>query len=246
MRIIPVMDLLNLQTVHAVKGMRQYYKPVHSVLCDSPDPIAIAGAFLGKLGLRELYIADLDAIQDISGTDNRPVIEQLARSFDLEIMLDAGVSDVGSAIRWIDTGIRKLVIGSETLVSMEALKAISEEVGADRIVFSLDCTNGKILSRCAKLQGATPLVALEQVEALGLRETILLELDRVGSGAGAHLSMVSEIRRAFPGVSLILGGGISSAAEIAGLQSMGLEGVLVATALHNGTIDSEQLSGMNR
>lgn len=201
---------------------------------------------MGKLGLHELYIADLDAIQDIPSADNGPIIEQLARSLHSEIILDAGVSDVDSAIRWIDSGIRKLVIGSETLVSMEVLKTISEVAGADRIVFSLDCTHGKTLSLCPKLQGASPLRAMEQAGALGLREVILLELDRVGSGSGANLSLVSGIRQAFPEVSLLLGGGISSAGEIMRLQSLGVEGVLIATALHNGMIDSEQLAGINR
>lgn len=222
--------------------MRQHYKPVRSILCASSDPIVIAESFLGTLGLRELYIADLDAIQAVSGTDHRPVIEKLARRNDFEIILDAGVSDAESAIRWIDAGIRKLVIGSETLVSLEALKAISGAVGTDRIVFSLDCRDGKILCLCSGLRGATPLEALSQVEALGLREAILLELDRVGSGSGANHRLVSEMRNAFPGISLLLGGGISSAGEMLRLRALGVEGVLLATALHNGMIDREHLA----
>lgn len=219
---------------------------MQSILCDSSDPLAIAESFLGKLGLHELYIADLDAIQAISATENRPVIERLARRHDFEIILDAGISDVESAIRWIASGIRKLVIGSETLASLEVLKAISDAAGADRVVFSLDCYNGRILSRCAELEGASALNALEQVETLGVREAILLELDRVGSGGGAHISLASEIRDAFPGVSLLLGGGISSVDEIWKLQRLGVEGVLVGTAFHNGRIGSEQLAGIDR
>lgn len=226
--------------------MRKHYKPLQSILCDSSDPIAVAESFLGKLGLSEIYIADLDAIQAGSEENNRPVIEKLAGRRAFEIVLDAGVSDVESAIRWIDSGIRKLVIGSETLPSLEVLADISGVAGADRIIFSLDCFHGKTLSRCAELEGTSPLIALERIEALGFRETILLELDRVGSGSGVNFPLASEIRNVLPEMSLFLGGGISGVNEIVQLQSIGVEGVLVATALHNGMVGPEQLERIIR
>lgn len=226
--------------------MRKHYKPVQSILCNSSDPVAVAESFLGKLGLSEIYIADLDAIQAGPEENNRPVVEKLAGRRDFEIILDAGISDVESAIRWIDSGIRKLVIGSETLPSLQVLADISDVAGANRIVFSLDCYHGKTLSRCPELEGASPLRALERIEALGFREVILLELDRVGSGGGVNFPLASEIRNILPEMSLFLGGGISGANEIVRLRSMGVEGVLVATALHNGIVGPEQLAEILR
>ena len=62
MRLIPVMDLLDGRVVQAIKGEREQYKPVKSVLCDTSEPVDVARAFRDQLGLSEIYIADLDAI----------------------------------------------------------------------------------------------------------------------------------------------------------------------------------------
>jgi uncharacterized protein related to proFAR isomerase len=44
---------------------------------------------------------------------------------------------------------------------------------------------------------------------------------------------------------LIAGGGIRSLEEIMELQSLGIEGVLVATVLHQGIIGSQHLSRLH-
>ena len=62
MRIIPVLDLQGGQAVHAIAGDRAHYRPIQSVLHEGPDPIGLARAYRDSLGLRDLYLADLDAI----------------------------------------------------------------------------------------------------------------------------------------------------------------------------------------
>ena len=61
MRVIGVIDLKDGVAVHAVRGERQSYRPVRSKLVEGAEPVAVARA-LHALGLRELYVADLDAI----------------------------------------------------------------------------------------------------------------------------------------------------------------------------------------
>src|SRR5947209_7775724 len=62
MRIIPVLDLKAGLAVHAVAGDRAYYQPIRSILHQGSDPIGLARAYRDKLGLSDLYVADLDAI----------------------------------------------------------------------------------------------------------------------------------------------------------------------------------------
>ena len=86
MRLIPVMDLKDGLVVHAVRGERQRYQPVKSVLCPTAQPLDVALAFRDQLGLSELYIADLDAIQG-SG-DHRSLIAALvSRSASRRLMV---------------------------------------------------------------------------------------------------------------------------------------------------------------
>ena len=91
MRIVGVLDLAAGRAVHAVAGDRNHYAPVTSVAgtpIDLGDPLAVARAYLDRLGLSELYVADLDAI--VSGGSQAALVAGVA-SLGARVWLDAGV-----------------------------------------------------------------------------------------------------------------------------------------------------------
>jgi|WetSurMetagenome_2_1015567.scaffolds.fasta_scaffold240821_2 phosphoribosylformimino-5-aminoimidazole carboxamide ribotide isomerase len=243
MRLIPVIDLLDDQAVHAVKGRRNQYRPVQSVLCSTSDPLALATAFRDRLKLHELYIADLNAIQGFSRTHHRSVIQKLCNIEGTRIILDAGTSGVEKAQAWFELGVHRVVIGSETLDELKNLQ-IPSRVQNNRLVFSLDFKNGKILSRCRDLAAMPPIEVLSQLQLAGWQEVILLDLNRVGSQEGANATLVSDARSRFPDLRLLIGGGVAKLEELAELNSMGVAGVLLATAFHNGAIDARHIAGL--
>jgi phosphoribosylformimino-5-aminoimidazole carboxamide ribotide isomerase len=242
MRIIPVIDLLDGHVVHAIKGERQYYQPVKSVLCNSHDPIAIARAFRDQLGLCEIYIADLNAIQNAGRDNHKEVLEILARRERINIILDAGVCDIETARTWFDLGIHKIIIGSETLREWDALHRIPVAIASDRLVFSLDLRAGNILSQCPALAAMEPMEALEHLHSAGWMEIVLLDLKRVGSEAGADDILAAGAHSAFPELRLLIGGGLSNPEQLVELEAKGIAGVLAATAFHRGIIRAEHIS----
>jgi phosphoribosylformimino-5-aminoimidazole carboxamide ribotide isomerase len=244
MRLIPVIDLLDGQAVHAVKGERAHYQPVKSVLCDTANPLAIARAFRDRLGFHEVYVADLNAIQGLGRTDHRNLIAALASREKMDIILDAGIPDAKNAQEWINNGVRKVVIGSETLRAWHALQDIPARIDRDRLIFSLDFHSGKILSQCPSLTAMTPIEILKHLQRSGWREVILLNLGRVGSGEGADYALAAEAHSILPGLHLLIGGGIAKAEELTVLKAAGIAGVLVATALHKGNIDPQCISSL--
>ena len=244
MRVIPVMDLRDGVVVHAVKGERERYQPVKSVLADTAEPLAVVRAFREKLRLQELYIADLDAIQGCG--HHRALIDRLAHQGGMELLVDAGAADVESVLRVLATGASKVIIGAETLASWEALAAIRAAVPVHRLVFSLDMQAEKVLSRCPQLAALSPLEALERLKRTGWQEVILLDLVRVGTGGGVARALVTEARRKFPELALLVGGGVRDANELWNLKALGVAGVLVATALHQGTITPRHIAALTR
>jgi phosphoribosylformimino-5-aminoimidazole carboxamide ribotide isomerase len=192
MRLIPVIDLLDGQAVHAIRGERARYQPVKSVLCSQPDPLALARAFRDQLGLREIYVADLNAIQGFSRTRHRDVIAELAGTKKIDVILDAGIPDLQQAQEYLESGIRKVVVGSETLRTLDSLQHLLEAIGPDRLVFSLDFRSGRILSQCPALTSMTPIDALRQLQSSGWTDVILLDLSRVGSSEGADHTLAAE------------------------------------------------------
>jgi phosphoribosylformimino-5-aminoimidazole carboxamide ribotide isomerase len=244
MRLIPVLDLQNGIVVHAIKGERARYQPVKSVLCVTAGPLDVARAFRDKLGLSEIYIADLDAI--MGHGNNGQVIATLARQEKMNILLDAGAADPQAIQDLLALGVKKVIIGAETLPNWEALLAICAAVPPERLVFSLDMRAGKVLSRSQQLAALSPLTTLEKLAETCLQEVILLDLDRVGAASGIDYPLVAESRWLFPELSLIVGGGLRQANELLKLQSMGIAGVLAASAFHNGAITKLDIASLSR
>ena len=242
MRVIPVLDLCGGLAVHAKRGDRENYQPVVSVLTAQAEPASVAQAFHEQLNLSELYIADLDAIQGRG--HNRPVISHLAQHSGMSLIVDAGAADVASARQILDSGASRVIIGAETLVSWDTLLAIGTALPAYRRVFSLDMRARQILSRCPELIGSTPIEVMGRLHRAGWREVILLDLARVGAETGVDLALIAAARQTLPELTLLIGGGIRDANDLAELKAAGVAGVLVATALHRGIITRQHISAL--
>src|SRR5437868_5115866 len=106
MPILPVMDLLRGQVVRAVAGRRAEYRPIVSRLAASADPVAIAHAFRARLGVEELYIADLDAIGGAAPA--LPLFRSLAAA-GFQLWVDAGLRTEAGAAPLIEAGVSSVV-----------------------------------------------------------------------------------------------------------------------------------------
>lgn len=235
MRIIPVIDLMGGKVVRAVRGEREGYKPLRSVLVDAPDPLEVALAFEG-LGLEELYIADLDAI--CSTGRNRGEVERVASKTKLELMVDAGFKRADEVESYVERGVEKVVLATETLESFDEVQKVITKYGV-RVVASIDLKFGEVVAS----SGAMRLSLAELIrrfEASGASEILLLNLDRVGTGQGPDYAILKEAL-AHANVPMLVGGGARDVADVRRLRKQGASGVLIATALHEGLITKGDL-----
>lgn len=244
MRVLGVLDLLDGRAVHARAGAREHYEPVRTVAggsIESGDAIAIARTYRDRLGLSELYAADLDAI--IGRGPQDALVARLAAIGTL--WLDAGVSSLDRARQLLALGVARIIVGLETLESWSALRAIAAGVGVDCVAFSLDLRNGEVLTRMTPPSGDAAAVAAKAVEA-GVHSIIVIDVARVGTGAGLDLELIARVREAVPQVSLLAGGGVRRFEDVERLASAGCDGVLVATALHDGRIGAAGVAAAQR
>lgn len=252
MRVIGVVDLAAGRAVHARAGMRERYAPVRAV-AGSPielgDALALARAYVDRLGLTELYAADLDAIKAIDiiqGTSQDALVAAIA-ALGAPLWLDAGVSSADRARRALGLGAARVVAGLETLPSFEALKTICAAVGGERVAFSLDLRNGEpvVSPRAAQTDREMPahLAAARAADA-GVGSVIVIDLARVGTGTGLDLALVARVREAVPGLTLVAGGGVRGLEDVARLADAGCDGALVASALHNGRLSAAEVASV--
>ena len=87
---------------------------------------------------------------------------------------------------------------------------------------------------------------MEYLQSSGWQEVILLDLERVGGGEGVETSLAADVRRKLPDLHLLLGGGLADPEELIALKTLGVAGVLIASAFHRGIITARHLSALGR
>jgi phosphoribosylformimino-5-aminoimidazole carboxamide ribotide isomerase len=244
LRILPVLDLMEGRVVRGVAGLREQYRPIESVLTEGSDPLRIAQAIRSRLGISTLYLADLDAI--LRRSPNVDILQSLSDA-GFTTTVDAGLRRGEDASAIFAAGVQQVVAGLETLAGPTELLRLVDRWGPSRIVFSLDLRDGRPLGDAAPWQRADPFaIAGEAIEA-GCTELIVLDIARVGTAAGVPtLPLCTEIRRAYPRVTLFTGGGIRGIEELRRLDRSIIDGVLIASALHNGSIGPAELDAVTR
>lgn len=237
MKIIPVIDILGGIVVHAVRGRRKEYQPLKSVLCASTDPVDVAIA-LKAIGFGELYVADLDAIT--GGHPNFSLFKKIADKTGLELMVDAGITNLKKAEEVMKSHISKVIIGTETLRSASFVADAIASFGSEKVIISLDLIGNKVISGFELGTLAEPMALLHEFQDMGVSQIIVLDLTKVGSGEGVNLPFLQEVLTNIK-ANVFVGGGVRDINDLVELKNLGVFGVLVATALHSGKISLEGL-----
>lgn len=220
--IIPVLDIKNGVAVSGKSGNRNEYMPLETVFNNSPDPLEISKSLI-KRGASEIYIADLDAIE---GKDsNLDLVGKINQV--LPVMLDCGASDMDSvfeALQFAD----KVIVATETLRELEDLDEIFCRVNRERIIVSVDVLDNQVLAKYMELNFND---LREYLQRLKPSTVILLDISSVGTEGGINQQLINE----FAGLDtdIILGGGITEK-DLPKLLEIGVNNVLVGTALHHG------------
>jgi phosphoribosylformimino-5-aminoimidazole carboxamide ribotide isomerase len=226
--------------VRAVAGRRDDYRPVVSRLCTSPDPLTIAAAYRDRYGIEALYLADLDAI--LGRGSNAHVAAALAAA-GFRVALDPGLRCTDGARRHLDLGIATIVAALETLPGPDVLSDLIDQIGPDRLAFGLDLAGGVPLAAPAAWGETTwppdaPLRLARRAAEAGIERLILLDLRAVGTAAGpVTADLCREIKSALSRLRLWTGGGVRTLADVRCLTAAGADAVLVASALHDDTLE---------
>ena len=228
MNIIPVLDLMNGQVVHAKHGDRLNYLPIQSTLCSSSQPLAIVDAFLELYPFKQLYIADINAIQ--KNGDHRNIISSITLAFpNLEIYLDAGFSSTEDINIFNKIKVTP-VLGSESITTIDDYRAITKE-HKKRMLLSLDFKNDVY-------QGPP---ALLQDSKYWQNELILMSLSKVGSQSGPDLEKLKHLKKMSPQTKIYAAGGVRDLGDLNTLKSENIDGALIASAIHNGNLSQSDL-----
>jgi phosphoribosylformimino-5-aminoimidazole carboxamide ribotide isomerase len=239
MQIIPVIDILNGIAVHAVAGQRQFYRPVQSVLCDGSDPGRMLMSMKRRLRVTSCYVADIDGIQQRNC--NQCSLAEMNRA-GVSLLVDSGVRRQADIEPLVEMNVDRVVLGSETIEDRSVVRELADQYGPSRLVFSVDIRNGQLQTANSEWKDLSPLSLALEAASLGITQFILLDLAAIGTGRGVPtLALCRELRNQIPSASIIAGGGVRTVADLNQLEAAGADGALVATAVHNGLLNADDI-----
>jgi len=200
--IIPSIDLMDGQTVQLVGGREK--------ALDAGDPKPILEQF--RLA-GEVAVIDLD--RALSKGSNQGLIEPLLGMAPCRV--GGGIRDVESAIRWLDAGAAKVILGTA------ARREILEQLPRERVIAALDAVHGEVV-----VEGWRAGTGRNVVERMReLREFVggflVTFVEREGRMVGIDLDDVKRLKEAAGDARLTIAGGVATAAEIAAVDALGVD-----------------------
>ncbi len=238
--LIPVLDVQGGVVVRGIAGRRAEYRPVVSRLTASAEPLAVAAAFRAHFGLSRCYLADLDAI---AGDPPALGLYAALHAAGCTLWVDAGVRTARGAAPLVAAGVDTVIAGLETLAGPEVLAELCGTLGPERVLFSLDLKSGQPLAAATTWPERDPAALAARAVGLGVRRVLVLDLASVGVGGGTGTeALCRQLAADHPEVTVVAGGGVRDVVDLRRLAAVGVRGVLLASALHDGRITAEQLA----
>lgn len=199
-RCIPVLLLQNGALVKTV----QFRDPKYI-----GDPLNAVRIFNEK-EVDELVFLDLDA--SVKGTPIPfKLLEEISEECFMPLSYGGGIKTIEDIRRIIQTGIEKVIIGTEAVENPEFVKQVVAEFGSSTVCVSLDIqknTSGyHLYTRSGtRLMQADPVDYAQELETLGVGELLVHSIDREGMRNGYDLDLIRALRKAV-NIPIIASGG---------------------------------------
>ena len=240
MKLIPVLDILNGLAVRAVGGVRNEYRPLQSLGCQSSRPIDIARSIRTRFGFKQWYVADLDGI--VHRQWNCDILEELLED-GFSLTIDPGIRSIEDLYQ-IRTLQEKtdFIIASESLADCSMLELLTGMINPDSLTFSLDLIEGKMISPEGAWGNRTIEQAVDYVYQCGMRKIIVLDLAYIGCHKGVGtLEICRQLKTKFPDLEIATGGGVRTSEQLTLLEQAGVHTAMLGSALHNGQFSPQDL-----
>ena len=205
----------------------------------SDDPAAQARAWQDA-GCQWLHVVDLDGA--FAGKPvNAAAVDAILAAATVPVQLGGGIRDRAGIERWLDAGIRRVILGSAA-VKNPALVHEACRAHPGRIAVGIDARDGIVATEgWAESSGLPAAELAARFEDAGVAAIIYTDIGRDGMLTGfnldATLGLAARLR-----TPVIASGGAGSLADLralvdAGLPSARIDGAIVGRALYDGRID---------
>jgi phosphoribosylformimino-5-aminoimidazole carboxamide ribotide isomerase len=203
------------------------------------DPVQLAKQF-EEQGAQHLHVVDLNGALDGTAT-NLPIIQQILELSSCKIEISAGIETIKSLEKILDLNPWQVILSSKLLFDIPRLTKLIRGKPVEKITLSIDHNNGMLASRGWKETSDIPLgTIIPDLTKSGIKRYIVTDVTKDASLQGADIYEALHLKKTI-NARVIVSGGIKSDVEVQSIQSNGLDGVILGTALLQNKITMAQL-----
>ena len=233
MLLIPAIDLKDGHCVRLKQG------DMDQSTTFGEDPAAMARKWVGQ-GARRLHLVDLNGA--FAGVPkNYAAIKSILKEVgdEIPVQLGGGIRDLDTIEKYIDGGLRYVIIGTAAVKNPGFLKDACSAFGG-HIIVGLDAKDGKVATDgWSKLTGHEVVDLAKKFEDYGVEGVIYTDIGRDGMLTGINIEATVKLARALT-IPVIASGGLSDLADIERLcavESEGISGVICGRSIYTGALD---------
>ena len=233
MLLIPAIDLKDGHCVRLKQG------DMDQSTTFGEDPVAVASKWTAS-GARRLHLVDLNgafAGHPKNEKAIRRILTEVGSAVDVQ--LGGGIRDLDTIERYLDVGLRYVIIGTAAIRNPGFLQDACTAFGG-HIIVGLDARDGKVATDgWSKLTRHDVIDLGKKFEDFGVESIIYTDIGRDGMLSGINVEATVRLAQALA-IPVIASGGLSSMADIEALcavEEEGIEGVICGRAIYSGDLD---------
>ena len=201
------------------------------------DPVERAREW-ERRGARAIHVVDLDGAQT-----GRPVqldlVCRIANSVGVPLQVGGGVRALEDLRSLREVGATRIVMGTAAVLDRELRLRAVEEVG-NALVVAVDARDGTVATHGWQEKSGWEVLDLAcELAEDGVTSVLYTDVSRDGMDAGAAFESTAAVAETLP---TIASGGVRGKEDVAALSKIpGVVGVVVGTALYEGSVTLEEL-----
>jgi phosphoribosylformimino-5-aminoimidazole carboxamide ribotide isomerase len=235
MQLIPAIDLKDGHCVRLKQG------DMDQSTTFGEEPTVMARTWVSK-GARRLHLVDLNGAF-AGAPKNEMAIRQILREVgsEVDVQLGGGIRDLDTIERYLDAGLRYVIIGTAAVRNPGFLQDACTAFGG-HIIVGLDAKDGRVATDgWSKLSGHEVVDLAKKFQDYGVESIIYTDIGRDGMLSGINIEATVRLAQALT-IPVIASGGLSNMADIEKLcavEDEGIEGVICGRAIYSGDLDFE-------
>ena len=233
MLLIPAIDLKDGHCVRLKQG------DMDQSTTFGEDPAAMARRWVDA-GARRLHLVDLNgafAGKPKNFAAIRAILKEVGD--DIPVQLGGGIRDLDTIEKYIDGGLRYVIIGTAAVKNPGFLKDACSAFGG-HIIVGLDAKDGKVATDgWSKLTGHEVADLGKKFQDWGVESIIYTDIGRDGMLSGINIDATVKLAQALT-IPVIASGGLGSMRdieELCAVEDEGIEGVICGRAIYSGDLD---------